>query len=115
MPLNTLEDLRAGKLAGSRRLKLACGLTEFPREIFALAETLEILDLSGNALSSLPDDLPRLGKLRILFCSNNPFTELPASHRAMCPAGNGGFQGEPDTDGAGGCLAGELALADLDG
>lgn len=78
MPLNTLEDLRAGKLAGSRRLKLACGLTEFPREIFALAETLEILDLSGNALSSLPADLPRLGKLRILFCSNNPFTELPA-------------------------------------
>ncbi len=42
MPLNTLEDLRAGKLAGSRRLKLACGLTEFPREIFALADTLEI-------------------------------------------------------------------------
>ncbi len=78
MPLNTLEDLRAGKLAGSRRLKLACGLSEFPREIFDLAETLEILDLSGNALSSLPDDLPRLGKLRILFCSNNPFAELPA-------------------------------------
>jgi hypothetical protein len=78
MPLNTLEDLRAGKLAGSRRLKLACGLTEFPREIFALAETLEILDLSGNDLSALPDDLPRLHKLRILFCSDNQFTELPA-------------------------------------
>ena len=78
MPLNTLDDLRAGKLAGSRRLKLACGLSEFPREIFDLAETLEILDLSGNALTALPDDLPRLGKLRILFCSNNPFTELPA-------------------------------------
>jgi hypothetical protein len=78
MPLNTLEDLRAGKLTGSRRLKLACGLTEFPREIFALAETLEILDLSGNALSALPDDLPRLHKLRILFCSDNQFTELPA-------------------------------------
>ena len=78
MPLNTLEDLRAGKLAGSRRLKLACGLREFPREIFELAETLEILDLSGNALTALPDDLPRLRKLRILFCSDNPFTELPA-------------------------------------
>jgi len=78
MPLNTLEDLRAGKLAGSRRLKLAGGLTEFPREIFALADTLEILDLSGNALSALPDDLPRLHKLRILFCSDNQFTELPA-------------------------------------
>lgn len=78
MPQNTLEYLRAGKLAGSRRLKLACGLSEFPREIFALAETLEILDLSGNGLSTLPDDLHRLHKLRILFCSDNRFTELPA-------------------------------------
>ncbi|MBU1363365.1 MAG: leucine-rich repeat-containing serine/threonine-protein kinase [Gammaproteobacteria bacterium] len=78
MPLNTLEDLRAGKLAGSRRLKLAGGLSEFPREIFALAETLEILDLSCNALATLPDDLPRLHKLRILFCSDNLFSELPA-------------------------------------
>jgi hypothetical protein len=78
MPSNTLEDLCAGRLAGSRRLKLACGLTQFPREIFDLAGTLEILDLSGNALSALPDDLPRLHKLRILFCSDNPFTELPA-------------------------------------
>jgi len=78
MPLNTLEDLRSGKLAGSRRLKLACGLTAFPHEIFALADTLEILDLSGNDLSALPDDLPRLHRLRILFCSDNRFTELPA-------------------------------------
>jgi hypothetical protein len=52
-------------------------LSEFPREIFDLADTLEVLDLSGNALSTLPDDLPRLGKLRILFVSNNLFTELP--------------------------------------
>ena len=73
----TLEQLRAGQLAGTQRLKLACGLSEFPREIFDLADTLEILDLSGNALSSLPDDLPRLGKLRIIFCSDNQFTELP--------------------------------------
>ncbi|MFM0501418.1 leucine-rich repeat-containing protein kinase family protein [Paraburkholderia caffeinilytica] len=73
----TLEQLRAGQLAGTRRLKLACGLSEFPREIFDLADTLEILDLSGNALSTLPDDLPRLSKLRIIFASDNPFTELP--------------------------------------
>ena len=78
MPLNTLDQLRAGELAGCRRLKLASGLSEFPREIFDLADTLEILDLSGNALSSLPDDLPRLHQLRILFCSDNQFTELPA-------------------------------------
>ncbi|REG51646.1 serine/threonine protein kinase [Paraburkholderia sp. BL6669N2] len=73
----TLDQLRAGQLASTRRLKLACGLTEFPREIFDLADTLEVLDLSGNALTSLPDDLPRLRKLRILFGSDNPFTELP--------------------------------------
>jgi protein tyrosine kinase/Leucine Rich Repeat (LRR) protein len=74
----TLEQLRAGQLAGARQLKLACGLSEFPREIFDLADTLEVLDLSNNALSTLPDDLPRLRKLRILFASNNPFTELPS-------------------------------------
>ncbi|MDD2742374.1 MAG: leucine-rich repeat-containing protein kinase family protein [Rhodocyclaceae bacterium] len=76
--MNTLEQLRAGELVGSRRLKLACGLSEFPHEIFELAETLEILDLSGNALSKLPDDLPLLRRLRILFCSDSQFTELPA-------------------------------------
>lgn len=76
--MTTLEQLRTGQLAGTRRLKLACGLREFPREIFTLADTLEILDLSGNELSSLPDDLPRLHRLRILFCSDNRFTELPA-------------------------------------
>lgn len=75
--MHTLELLRTGKLTGVQRLQLACGLTEFPTEIFDLAETLEILDLSGNKLSSLPDDLPRLHKLRIIFCSDNQFTELP--------------------------------------
>ena len=64
-------------MVGPERLKLACGLTEFPREIFDLSDTLEILDLSGNALSSLPDDLPRLTNLRTIFCSNNQFIELP--------------------------------------
>ena len=76
--MNTLEQLRSGALAGSRRLALSCGLTAFPREIFELADTLEILNLSGNALSALPDDLARLHRLRIIFCSDNRFTELPA-------------------------------------
>lgn len=83
--VHTLEQLHAGQLAGLRRLTLSCGLTEFPREIFDLADSLEILDLSGNALSSLPDDLPRLYKLRIIFCSNNLFTTLPAV-LGSCPA-----------------------------
>ena len=76
--------MRAGQLAGAQRLSLSCGLTSFPPEIFDLADTLEILDLTGNALSSLPNDLPRLRKLRIVFCSNNLFTTLPAVLGA-CP------------------------------
>lgn len=76
--MDTLAQLRAGQLAGIKRLDLSCGLTEFPREIFDLADSLEILNLSGNALSSLPDDLHRLTHLRILFCSDNQFSELPA-------------------------------------
>ncbi|HCI51852.1 MAG TPA: protein kinase [Gallionella sp.] len=75
--MNTLSMLRSGKLAGITRLDLSCGLSEFPPEIFELADTLEILNLSGNALSSLPDDLPRLKKLRVIFCSDNQFTEVP--------------------------------------
>jgi len=74
---DTLSLLKAGKLQGSIRLKLQCGITDFPAEIFSLRDTLEILDLSGNALSSLPDDLDKLHKLRILFCSSNQFTHLP--------------------------------------
>jgi Protein tyrosine and serine/threonine kinase/Leucine rich repeat/Leucine Rich repeats (2 copies) len=75
--MHTIDQIKAGELRGLKRLELSCGLTEFPEEIFDLADSLEILDLSGNALSSLPDDLPRLRKLRVIFCSNNQFEDLP--------------------------------------
>ena len=75
--MDTLEQLRRGALAGATRLVLSEGLTEFPREIFALADTLEYLDLSGNALTSLPEDFARLHRLQVLFCAGNRFTELP--------------------------------------
>ena len=75
--MNTLDELRSGKLAGAKRLDLQCGLTELPREVFDLADSLEVLNLTGNALRDLPDDLTRLKKLRILFCSSNRFTHLP--------------------------------------
>jgi len=73
----TLAALRSGQLKGIARLDLACDIQEFPREIFDLADTLEVLNLSGNALSALPDDLSRLSKLRVIFCSDNRFTQLP--------------------------------------
>ena len=74
---DTLAQLKAGKLQGVKQLKLSCGLTHFPQEIFDLADSLEILDLTGNVLCDLPRDLNRLKKLRILFCSSNQFTHLP--------------------------------------
>jgi hypothetical protein len=80
----TLAQLRAGQLQGCTRLQLAEGLEVFPPEIFSLADTLEVLDLSNNALSALPEDLWRLNKLRVLFCSNNHFTVLPELI-ALCP------------------------------
>lgn len=82
--MHTLSSIRAGKLAGIKRLDLSCNLTEFPNEIFDLADSLEILNLSGNALSCLPDDLHKLHKLRVIFCSDNLFTELPEALGA-CP------------------------------
>jgi hypothetical protein len=76
-PNATLAALRSGQLKGIKRLDLSCDLEEFPEEIYSLADSLEILNLSGNALSTLPDDLSRLSKLRVLFCSANRFTRLP--------------------------------------
>ena len=73
----TLDALRRGTLAGATRLTLGGGLTELPRAVFGLADTLEVLDLSGNALDSLPHDMHRLHRLRVLFCSQNRFIRLP--------------------------------------
>lgn len=75
--MDVLSQLRSGRLQGVTRLDLSCGLATFPDEIFELADTLEVLNLSGNALTALPDDLPRLRKLRVIFCSDNPFTAVP--------------------------------------
>lgn len=85
MTSDPLAQLRYGQLTGARRLDLSCGLEEFPREIFDLADTLEVLNLTGNRLATLPDDLGRLHKLRILFCSENQFEHLPESV-GTCPS-----------------------------
>jgi hypothetical protein len=73
----TLEGLRSGQYKGARKLKLSADLASFPREILSLFDSLEILDLSNNPLSSLPSDFCRLHKLRIAFFSDCRFTTFP--------------------------------------
>ncbi|HEY9833154.1 MAG TPA: leucine-rich repeat-containing protein kinase family protein, partial [Stenomitos sp.] len=80
----TLNLLRSGELAGSKRFKLSCGLTQFPSEIFDLADSLEILDLSNNHLSALPDEFERLKHLKIVFFTHNDFEEIPEV-LSQCP------------------------------
>lgn len=78
MRVQSVEDLRAGGYKGAKKLKLvSCGLSEFPREILDLADSLEMLDLSGNPLSQLPEDFHRLHNLKIAFFSDCRFVVFP--------------------------------------
>lgn len=82
--MDTLTLLRSGQLAGAKRLDLSCGLTDFPLEILDLADSLEILNLCDNHLSSLPDEFGQLKKLKVVFFNNNDFDHIPAV-LAQCP------------------------------
>ncbi|MBQ4858198.1 leucine-rich repeat-containing protein kinase family protein [Pseudoalteromonas sp. MMG007] len=83
--MNTLAELKAGKLNGVTRLQLVEELTEFPHEIFTLADTLEVLDLSNNNLSDLPTEFACLHRLKRVFLSFNQFKYIPKV-LAKCPA-----------------------------
>lgn len=79
---------------GTTELTLSgAGLTEFPRDIFGLADTLEILDLSHNDIAVLPDDFSRLHRLRVLFCSGNAFVRLPPVLGDCAALSQMGFRG----------------------
>lgn len=86
LPLHTLAQLQSGELKQQhiKRLQIAEQLTTFPLEILTLSDSLEVLDLSNNRLSSLPDEFASLAELKILFLSFNCFTEIP-SVIAQCP------------------------------
>ena len=85
MHMETIKLLRSGQLAGAKRLNLHEEFTQFPTEILDLADSLEILDLSDNHLTSLPQEFAQLKKLRIVFFNNNAFEEVPEI-LSQCPS-----------------------------
>ena len=82
--MNKVTELKEGKLIGATHIKIAEGLEIFPKELFMLAETLEVLDLTDNRLSTLPENFGAFKELKILFLSNNHFSEFPTV-LAQCP------------------------------
>ena len=85
----TLQLLKSGNikpedLGPEKRFKIAEGLTDFPQELLALSEHIEILDMSGNNLTALPDNFSMFKHLKILFLSDNQFDHIP-SVIADCP------------------------------
>ena len=74
---DTLAALQRDDHAGARELRLP-DLVAFLRDVLALADTLEVLDLSQGTLTELSHHLNRLRRPRVLFCSGNRFTRLPS-------------------------------------
>lgn len=75
--MKTLEKLKSGNLKNSTYIKIAANLEIFPKELYTLVDTLEVLDLTDNNLSYLPDDFDRFKKLKRVFLSNNQFNHVP--------------------------------------
>ncbi|MEO1392285.1 MAG: leucine-rich repeat-containing protein kinase family protein [Cyanobacteria bacterium J06634_5] len=82
--LETLTGLTASQLRGRSRITLCKGLSEFPKELFELAETLEILEASDNCFERLPDEFATLHRLKAVFFNNNAFRTFPTVLKA-CP------------------------------
>jgi len=74
--IQTLQELEAGGYKNATKIKLAAGLESFPPQILE-CENLEILDLSGNNLTELPEEFCRLSALKIAFFSDNQFKTFP--------------------------------------
>lgn len=74
--LTTIRDLKLGN-------NLLYGRME--ERYFANLQNLEILDLHGNNISSLPDNVDRLSRLRMLNLNENAFETLPFRSLSKLP------------------------------
>ncbi|KAI2466287.1 hypothetical protein F4781DRAFT_357475 [Annulohypoxylon bovei var. microspora] len=74
--LTTVRDLKLGNNLLYGRMEENC---------FANLQNLEILDLHGNNISSLPDCLDRLVRLRMLNLNENAFETLPFGGLSKLP------------------------------
>lgn len=75
--MHTIQQIRSGELTGAKQIKISEHLTAIPQELYQYADTLEVLDLSGNELAVLPDEFACFTNLRRLFLSNNNFEIFP--------------------------------------
>jgi Leucine-rich repeat (LRR) protein len=98
----------AQQQAPLQRINLSANLHEFPADLYRFADSVEILDLSGNQLSDLPADLFRFKKLKRLFLTNNKFCHIPAVLSACPELVMLSFKGNQLTEFAEGCLPEQL-------
>jgi internalin A len=76
--------LEKAKSRRARSLNLSSlGLAVLPDSLESIHEELEVVDLSHNAISSLPVFFVRLGRLRAISLKNNRLTTLPDSLHLM--------------------------------
>lgn len=71
-----LDELKSGKKLTHVDLS-NCNLTEFPNELFECKDIIELINMGGNSLSSLPDQFKEFKQLKILFFANNLFETIP--------------------------------------
>ena len=75
--INSTDELKEFFGGPVGQITLREDLTTVPREILEYAPQVRILDLSGNALSELPEWIAQLPELEVRFLSRNRFSHVP--------------------------------------